>query len=180
MTTAQVIRRLGTIVLALFAFTTLYAQSPTAPTASENPAAIDQIWQKASSKYDAERAALLKQVDAVDHEGPYRPDWESLQKYEAPEWYRDAKFGIFIHWGVYSVPAFGSEWYPRMMYVKGSPEYQHHIATYGPQDKFGYKDFIPMFKAEHFDPAAWAELIQKSRGQVRRAGGRASRWLCHV
>jgi alpha-L-fucosidase len=162
MTTAQVIRRLGTIILALCAFTTLHAQNPTAPTASEDPEVIDQIWQKASSKYDAERAALLKQVDAVDHEGPYRPDWESLQKYEAPEWYRDAKFGIFIHWGVYSVPAFGSEWYPRMMYVKGSSEYKHHIATYVPQDKFGYKDFIPMFKAEHFDPAAWAELFKKA------------------
>ena len=87
-----------------------------------------------------------------------------------PDWYRDAKFGIFIHWGVYSVPAFGNEWYPRQMYVEGSPEYKHHIATYGPQDKFGYKDFIPMFKAEHFDPAAWAELIQKGGRKVRGAG----------
>ena len=52
--------------------------------------------------------------------------------------------------------------YPRNMYVKGSPEYQHHIATYGQQEKFGYKDFIPMFKAEHFDPAAWAELFEKA------------------
>jgi len=98
----------------------------------------------------------------MDHLGPFRPDWESLQKYEAPDWYRDAKFGIFIHWGVYSVPAFGNEWYPRLMYVEGSSEYKHHIATYGPQDKFGYKDFIPMFKAEHFDPAAWAELFKKA------------------
>jgi alpha-L-fucosidase len=162
MTTAQFIRRFGAIVLALGAFTALHAQNATAPTASEDPEVIDQIWQKASSKYDAERATLLKQVDAADHEGPYRPDWESLQKYEAPEWYRDAKFGIFIHWGVYSVPAFGSEWYPRLMYIKGSREYKHHIATYGPQDKFGYKDFIPMFKAEHFDPAAWAELFKKA------------------
>ena len=162
MTTARFIRRLGLILLALCAHTALHAQSATAPTAAEDPEVIDQIWQKASSEYDAERAGLLKRVDAVDHQGPYRPDWESLQEYEAPEWYRDAKFGIFIHWGVYSVPAFGSEWYPRMMYVKGSPEYKHHIATYGPQDKFGYKDFIPMFKAEHFDPAAWAELFKKA------------------
>ena len=127
-----------------------------------------------------ERAALLKQVDDVNHQGPFRPDWESLQKYEVPEWYKDAKFGIFIHWGVYSVPAFGSEWYPRNMYVEGSPEYKHHIATYGPQDKFGYKDFIPMFKAEHFDPAAWAELVQEGGREIRRAGGRASRWFRHV
>jgi alpha-L-fucosidase len=104
----------------------------------------------------------LKDVDTIDHQGPFRPDWESLQKYEAPAWYRDAKFGIFIHWGVYSVPAFGSEWYPRMMYVEGSSEYKHHIETYGPQDKFGYKDFIPNFKAENFDPAAWAELFKKA------------------
>jgi alpha-L-fucosidase len=150
------------VVLALCAGSLLHAQNATAPTASEDPEVIDQIWQKAGSKYDAERTTLLKQVDAVDHEGPYRPDWESLQKYEAPEWYRDAKFGIFIHWGVYSVPAFGSEWYPRLMYIKGSPEYKHHIATYGPQDKFGYKDFIPMFKAEHFDANAWAELFKKA------------------
>ncbi len=158
----HIIRRLTILFLVMTAFSILWAQSATAPTASVPPEAVDQIWQKASSKYDAPRAALLQDVDKVDHEGPYRPDWESLQKYEAPAWYRDAKFGIFIHWGVYSVPAFGSEWYPRMMYVKGSPEYKHHIATYGPQDKFGYKDFIPMFKTEHFDPAAWAELFKKS------------------
>ena len=136
--------------------------SPTAPTASEDPAVIDQAWQKASAKYDAPRTAILSDVDRVAHQGPFRPDWESLQKYQAPDWYKDAKFGIFIHWGVYSVPAFGNEWYPRNMYRKDSEEYKHHIATYGPQDKFGYKDFIPMFKAEHFDPAAWAHLFKES------------------
>ena len=156
------VTRLSAITLTLSAVCLLYAQSVTAPTASENPAVIDRIWQKASSKYDAQRAALLKDVDNAEHEGPFRPDWQSLQKYEPPEWYKDAKFGIFIHWGVYSVPAFGSEWYPRLMYEKGTEEYKHHIATYGPQDKFGYKDFIPMFKAEHFDPVAWAELFKKS------------------
>ncbi|MGC2801495.1 MAG: alpha-L-fucosidase [Candidatus Acidiferrum sp.] len=138
------------------------APSPTAPTASQSPEEIDQTWQHASAKYDASRAALLKEADRGDREGPFRPDWESLEKYEAPEWYKDAKFGIFIHWGVYSVPAFGNEWYPRNMYLEGSDEYKHHIATYGPQDKFGYKDFIPMFKAEHFDPAAWARLFKEA------------------
>ena len=150
------------IALACFALTVVYAQSPTAPTASEDPAKIDQIWQKASSKYDAQRAALLKEVDAIAYQGPFRPDWESLQKYEPPEWYQDAKFGIFIHWGVYSVPAFSSEWYPRNMYEPGFDAYKHHIATYGPLDKFGYKDFIPMFKAERFDPSAWAALFKKA------------------
>jgi alpha-L-fucosidase len=155
-------RKLAIIVAGLSATANVHAQNATAPTVSEDPAIVDQIWQKASSKYDSKRAALLKEVESADHQGPFRPDWESLQKYEAPEWYRDAKFGIFIHWGAYSVPAFGNEWYPRMMYVKDSPEYKHHIETYGPQDKFGYKDFFPMFKAEHFDPAAWAELFKKA------------------
>lgn len=152
----------GGIVLVFSVFSVMYAQSPTAPTAGEEPAKIDQIWQKASSKYDAQRAALLKQVDAIDSQGPYRPDWESLQQYEAPKWYQDAKFGIFIHWGAYSVPAFSSEWYPRNMYEPGSDAYKHHIATYGALDKFGYKDFIPMFKAERFDPVAWAELFKRA------------------
>jgi alpha-L-fucosidase len=92
----------------------------------------------------------------------YEPTWESLKQYSAPQWYMDAKFGIFIHWGLYSVPAFGNEWYPRNMYIKGTPEFEHHVKTYGPQDKFGYKDFIPMFKAEKFDPAAWATLFRKA------------------
>jgi len=156
------IRKLVAILVALSALSVLHAQSATAPTASQDPESIDRIWQKASSKYDNQRAALLKQVDTADLQGPFRPDWESLQKYEAPEWYKDAKFGIFIHWGVYSVPAFGNEWYPRNMYSEGSEEYKHHIATYAPQDKFGYKDFIPMFKAEHFNPAVWAELFKKA------------------
>jgi alpha-L-fucosidase len=92
----------------------------------------------------------------------YQPTWQSLDTHQTPDWYRDAKFGIFIHWGVYSVPAFGSEWYPRLMYEQGSKEFLHHVQTYGPQNKFGYKDFIPLFKAEHFDPTAWATLFKKS------------------
>src|SRR5690348_9372477 len=90
------IRWLGGLVFVFSALSVMYAQSPTAPTAGEEPAELDRIWQKASSKYDAERAALLKEVDAIANQGPFRPDWESLQKYESPEWYQDAKFGIFI------------------------------------------------------------------------------------
>jgi alpha-L-fucosidase len=140
-----------------------FAQSnPNAPTASVTPEEIDAIWQKAIAEYDAARSAILERVDQTNARGPFRPDWESLQRFEVPEWYKDAKFGIFIHWGVYSVPAFGSEWYPRMMYTPDSPEYKHHIAAYGPQDRFGYKDFIPRFKAEKFDPAAWARLFKEA------------------
>ncbi len=89
----------------------------------------------------------------------YEPTWESLAQHTTPDWYRDAKFGIFIHWGLYAVPAFANEWYPRNMYVQGTKEFAHHVETYGPQSKFGYKDFIPMFKAEHYDPDAWAQLF---------------------
>jgi alpha-L-fucosidase len=141
------------------------AAGATAPTASQEPTAVDQAWQHASAKYDETRTAILKEVDRKAHEGPFRPDWESLQKYEVPEWYKDAKFGIFIHWGVYSVPAFGNEWYPRNMYRPESDEYKYHVATYGSVDKFGYKDFVPMFKAEHFDPAAWARLFKEAGAQ---------------
>ena len=157
------LRELAVIVLgAIRDFHPARARAPRLPPPRKIPTASIRFGRRPAANMTPARAALLKQVDDVTHQGPFRPDWESLQKYEAPDWYRDAKFGIFIHWGVYSVPAFGSEWYPRMMYVEGSREYKHHIATYGPQDKFGYKDFIPMFKAEHFDPAAWAELFKKA------------------
>jgi alpha-L-fucosidase len=123
---------------------------------------IEEAWRNANHKYNGARQKILADVDQQANDGPFRADWESLQKYQEPEWYQDAKFGIFIHWGLYSVPAFGNEWYPRNMYQQGSPEFKHHIATYGPQSKFGYKDFIPMFKAEHFDPAAWARLFREA------------------
>jgi alpha-L-fucosidase len=94
--------------------------------------------------------------------GPFQPTWESLESYQVPQWYLDAKFGIFIHWGLYAVPAFGNEWYPRNMYRQGTPEFAHHVATYGPQAKFGYKDFIPLFKAEKYDPDHWAGLFRNA------------------
>ena len=130
------------------------------PTASEAPKKIDETWRAASSKYDAARKSLLADVDRAITAGPYRADWESLRNYQVPDWYKDAKFGIFIHWGVYSVPAFGSEWYPREMYQEGSPEYKHQLATYGPLTQFGYKDFIPRFTAANFDAEKWAALFQ--------------------
>lgn len=92
--------------------------------------------------------------------GPFTTEWDSLKQFRTPSWYEDGKFGIFIHWGAYCVPAFGSEWYPRNMYRVDSKEYRHHLETYGPHDRFGYKDFIPMFQAERFDPDRWAELFQ--------------------
>jgi len=111
----------------------------------------------------SERA--LAGIEAAVRQGPFAETWESLRAYRVPDWYRDGKFGIFIHWGVYAVPAFGNEWYPRNMYRQGTREFEHHLATYGPHNQFGYQDFIPRFTAEKFDPDAWAELF-------RRAGAR--------
>ena len=104
----------------------------------------------------------LEKIRRVIAEGPYTDTWESLAKHRTPEWFRDAKLGIFIHWGIYSVPAFGNEWYSRNMYQQGTREFEHHLQTWGPQKEFGYKDFIPLFKAEKFDPEKWAALFQKA------------------
>ena len=107
-------------------------------------------------------AETVRRVEAVAARGPFAPSWTSLAKFQAPQWYQDAKFGIFIHWGVYSVPAFGNEWYPRNMYKAGTDEFKHHVATYGPQARFGYKDFIPRFKAERYDARQWASLFKEA------------------
>ncbi len=105
----------------------------------------------------------LLEIEAVANHGPFKPDWASITNgFKTPDWYRDAKFGLFIHWGAYAVPAFGSEWYPRNMYVAGSEDFKHHLATYGPQAKYGYKDFIPQFKAEKFNAKAWAKLFKEA------------------
>lgn len=107
----------------------------------------------------------LNKIDEVIKHGKYKDTWESLQQYHVPQWYEKVKFGIFIHWGIYSVPAFNNEWYSRNMYIQGSPEYEHHIETYGKHKDFGYKDFIPMFKAENFNAAEWIDLFSKAGAQ---------------
>ena len=112
-----------------------------------------------SEQASAER---LAEIDRIASSGPFQPNWNSLGEFRTPDWYADAKFGLFIHWGVYSVPAYGSEWYPRNMYRAGSKEHQHHLDTYGPHTEFGYKDFVPQFKAQQFDPAGWADLFAEA------------------
>ena len=104
----------------------------------------------------------LKIIDEVNENGRYKPDWQSLSHHKVPDWYMNDKVGVFIHWGIYSVPAYGNEWYSRGMYDKNSPEYEHHIKTYGSPKDFGYKDFIPMFKAEKFDAAEWIRLFMSA------------------
>ncbi len=96
--------------------------------------------------------------------GPYQPNWESLAKHENPQWLLDAKFGIYAHWGVYAVAGYKSEWYGKMMYDPDDPRgaYEYHRKTFGPQNQVGYKDLIPKFRAEKFDPNQWAEFIVAS------------------
>jgi hypothetical protein len=77
--------------------------------------------------------ALLSEAPAQSQVRVYEPTWESLKQYTTAEWFRDAKFGIFIHWGVYSVPAFGSEWYPREMYIEGGDVFKHRLQGPHPQ-----------------------------------------------
>ncbi len=111
----------------------------------------------------------------------YHADWNSIRAHEIPSWYEDAKFGIFIHWGVYSVPAFApptcqlgeidineqwfcnnpyAEWYFNSINVKKGPTYEHHLKTYGAD--FGYEQFIPQWKAEQWQPEQWAELFAQA------------------
>ena len=126
----------------------------------------------------------VKQIPTPMAPGPVKPTWESLQEnYKVPDWFRGAKFGIFMHFGIFSVPAHGNEWYEKFLYAGGNDSVLKvlggndlalganngpnstrawHTEHFGPPDKFGYKDFIPMFKAEHFDADAWALLFKKA------------------
>jgi alpha-L-fucosidase len=82
--------------------------------------------------------------------GPFEPTWESLEQYRCPDWFRDAKLGFWTCWGPHSVPGF-DDWYARNMYIEDSITYLHHLKMWGHPSKFGFKDFIPLWKGEKFD-----------------------------
>lgn len=106
-------------------------------------------------------------------------DWSPIKR-EVPEWFRDAKFGLFFHWGPYCVPAFENEWYSRNMYSKGLSQNEYHVKNYGNLSEFGYKDFYKDFKGEGFDADSWAELIvcsgAKYAGPVAEHADNFSMW----
>ncbi len=91
----------------------------------------------------------------------FSPTWESLQHYRCPDWFRDAKLGLFAHWGPQSVPRQG-DWYARNMYIQGHRHYEYHLKHYGHPSKFGYKDIIPLWKAENWDPQALMRRYKKA------------------
>jgi len=104
---------------------------------------------------------LAQQQKAPVSEGPFKPTDESLKQYKYPEWFRDAKFGIWAHWGPQAVPRQG-DWYARRMYQEKDPAYKYHLEHYGHPSEFGYKDIIPLWKAEKWDPDKLMELYKKA------------------
>lgn len=108
-------------------------------------------------------ASAVKDVDAAIAQGAWKPDLADLDRHQAaPEWFLDAKLGIYFHWGVYSVPAFDNEWYPRNMHVPGSAANVHHVQTHGDPSRFGYHQFVEGFTAQRFDAQAWAQLFKRA------------------
>ncbi|HSH95679.1 MAG TPA: alpha-L-fucosidase, partial [Roseimicrobium sp.] len=97
--------------------------------------------------------------------GPFKPDWESLTHYETPEWFRDAKFGIWAHWGPQCQPEHG-DWYARGMYEQGSVHYKTHVAEYGHPSKVGFKDVIHAWKAERFDPDTLVKFYKDNGAKI--------------
>jgi alpha-L-fucosidase len=95
------------------------------------------------------------------HKGPFAGTRESLQAYRIPDWFRDAKFGIWAHWGPQSAPEQG-DWYARNMYIEGNAQYKWHQQNFGHQSKVGFKDVIPTFKGEKFDPEHLMDLYKKA------------------
>ena len=144
------------LLLAALPLAVLAQTSNTIAEGGNSPSGYDMAPQTRSEVVNAAVAALPTKMPP----GPFQPTWESLQaNYRVPQWVVGAKFGLFLHWGLYAVPAHHNEWYEKHMY---GAERSWHTNHFGPQEKFGYKDFIPLFTAEKFDPDAWAELFKKA------------------
>ena len=106
-------------------------------------------------------SVLAQQQEINVADSPFKPSDESLKQYQYPEWFRDAKFGIWAHWGPQAVPRQG-DWYARRMYQEKDPAYKYHLEHYGHPSQFGYKDIIPLWKAQKWDPDKLMELYKKA------------------
>ena len=129
---------------------------------------------------------ILSASPGVGNTPSFEATWESLQQYEAPEWFRDAKFGIYAHWGVYSAAEGSSntDWFGRNMYKEGHPNNEEHLSRYGSLKEFGYKDYIPLFTAENFNADEWVDLYveagAKFAGPVGEHSDGFSMWASQV
>jgi alpha-L-fucosidase len=108
---------------------------------------------------------MISPIPPLEGEGPYKPTWDSLLQYDAPEWYRDAKFGIWAHWTPQCVPEDG-DWYGRNMYMEGSEQYKYHLAHYGHPSKFGYKDLCAQWTLLNWEPEALIERYKKAGAKL--------------
>ena len=115
-----------------------------------------------TSVYAQEYKVPVLEVDEPMATGAYSPEWESLKEYQVPEWFRDAKFGVWAHWGPQCVEGSG-DWMAREMYMEGSYKYNHHKDNYGHPSEFGFKDILPLFKAENWSPQ---ELVKFYKDEV--------------
>lgn len=109
---------------------------------------------------DERISAYLKKIDEVIANGKFKDDWESLAQFKVPSWLRRDRFGLFIHWGAYAVPAFHGEWYPRNMYDKHNPCFSHRVKTYG--EDADYRQIVEQFRPTQFDAQEWLSLFKES------------------
>lgn len=107
----------------------------------------------------------LNYIDQIIHQGPYKDNWESLWNYTVPDWFKKSKFGLFSHFGLYSVAAYENEWYAMYMYDSETEVYKHHMRTHGHPKEFPYAKFIESFNASKFDAKEWANIIERSGAQ---------------
>jgi alpha-L-fucosidase len=119
---------------------------------------------RAAAPATTQPTILISEKDEPMQTGKFQPTWQSLQQYQTPEWFRDAKFGIWAHWGPQCEPEDG-DWYARAMYQEGSAQNKFHVAHYGPPSQFGFKDVIHQWKAENWDPQKLVALYKRAGAQ---------------
>ena len=134
-------------------------------------AELTRLWKHFSAKYRITTPAvsipgsppddIIKEAVYPIAAGPFKPDWKSFKQYECPEWFRDAKFGIWAHWSAQCQPEQG-DWYGRHMYIQGHRQYEYHVAHYGHPSKFGFKDVCNEWKADQWDPEKLIQLYKRA------------------
>src|ERR1039458_5153962 len=158
-------------VLAIKFSPPLFARTNSNTNASDQPAQTNRSRDAMRAGRSAAVAVAVTHLPAIPP-GPVQPTWESIRaNYKDPDWFRDGKFGFMMHWGIYSVPAHGSEWYVRYIYGGNKGMMQWHTEHFGSPTNFGYKDFFPRFTAAKWDPDAWAKLFKDAGAKYVIASG---------